>query len=269
MRRRSITPSSTASSGSRLKWEETSTCSCSMIRSNEAVTAAKRHFHGKNWHFVAHRRMNGLYWCFVAPPDRGMVFEFDLLSCLRWGPVTFVDRPHVLGRINNFKVDPWASFVKRVLIQLLGGNTAKLQKRPDELGITNAERPVLDRLLPAYFGEALAKSLIQAINHRDFEELRSLIPPLRKAAVVLALQATPRFGAGGGAALGPQRDVCVDVRKTDRSDPRDRRRRRSREIIAAPPREDGNPNETARPRREDAPLAPSYAPFSEPIAWQG
>jgi len=158
---------------------------------NDAVTAAMRHFHAKNWHFVAHRRMDWPVVCFVAPPDRGIVFEFDLLSRLRWGPVIFVDRPGALGRIDTFKVDPWASFVKRVLIQLLSGNTTKLEQRPDELSITIVERSVLGRVLPDYFGKAVTNSLIRAVDDRDFQALRSLIPSLRRAAIVLSVRRRP------------------------------------------------------------------------------
>jgi hypothetical protein len=163
---------------------------------DRAVLGAMRHFRGQKWHFVAHRRLNGHYWCFVAPPDRRIVCEFDLIPCLRWGPAILVDRPHPVAGIEHFKTDPWASFVKRVLLQLLSGNTAKLHKRPEELVIADVERAVVRRSLADFVGEGLSTSLIRAIELRDFDALPSLIPSLRRAVVLRSIRQHP------GAALG-------------------------------------------------------------------
>jgi hypothetical protein len=163
---------------------------------DRAVLGAMRHFRGQKWHFVAHRRLNGHYWCFVAPPDRRIVCEFDLIPCLRWGPAILVDRPHPVAGIEHFKTDPWASFVKRLLLQLLSGNTAKLHKRPEELVIADVERAVVRRSLADFVGEGLSTSLIRAIELRDFDALPSLIPSLRRAVVLRSIRQHP------GAALG-------------------------------------------------------------------
>ena len=132
-----------------------------------AVDEAQRHFESRQLRFVAQRRINGSCWCFVAARGAGAVCEFDLIPRLRWGPAILVNGPHPLSTIGIFRVDPWASFVKRVLIQLLGGNIAKLATRLDELALSDAERQHVPEMLAGYLGKQLAGTLINTIDGRD------------------------------------------------------------------------------------------------------
>lgn len=152
-----------------------------------AIASAERHFRGRQWRFVAHRRLNGSAWCFVAPPLGRTVFEFDLVPRLRWGPAIFVDQPTSLSRHGAFNVDAWATFVKRVLVQLLGGNIAKLEEAPHDLALGDDERDHVQRMLPRFLGQPLAESLLRAVDARDIGELRRLVPRLRKAVLLHSL----------------------------------------------------------------------------------
>jgi len=156
-----------------------------------AVDEAQRHFESRQLRFVAQRRINGSCWCFVAAPDARAVCEFDLIPRLRWGPAILVNGPHPLSTIGIFRVDPWASFVKRVLIQLLGGNIAKLVTRLDELALSDAERQHVPEMLAGYLGKQLAATLINTIDGRDIRNLRVMIPTLRRAIATRSLLRRP------------------------------------------------------------------------------
>jgi thymidylate kinase len=156
-----------------------------------AIDEAQRHFESQQLRFVAQRRINGSCWCFVAAPGVSTVCEFDLIPRLRWGPAILVNGPRPLSTIGIFRVDPWASFVKRVLIQLLGGNIAKLARRPDELALSDAEREHVPEMLAGYLGQPLAATLIKTIDGRDIDNLRVMVPALRRAVTTRSLLRRP------------------------------------------------------------------------------
>ena len=157
-----------------------------------AVAAAERHFRSSGHRFVSHRRINGSCWCFVAASAGRTVCEFDLVPRLRWGPAILADEPRALSRIGPFRVDPWAGFVKRVLVQLLGGNIAKLSRRHEELALSDSERLHVPAVLSAYVGVTLAEMTMSAIDERDLNRLRNLIPRLRRSVVARCVTRRPR-----------------------------------------------------------------------------
>lgn len=165
-----------------------------LVQSDQIAAAsacAGRHLRAAGWKFMAHRRVNGHTWCFVAPGDSSVVFEFDLIPQLRWGPVILARKPSPTAGIHGLKVDLWAAFVKRILLQLMGGNLVKLERRPEELSLTQEERRKVVPLLKKYLGVSLAATLLAAIERRDFTQLRSLVSELRKTLLLRSLAQRP------------------------------------------------------------------------------
>jgi hypothetical protein len=115
----------------------------------------------------------------------GLHLEIDLIPFLFRGPVLLAGSPQHARRVGPFPVDPWASFAKRILMPLLGGEPP----RPPLLtrGEGEAVRPACERL----FGRKLARELLSCLQEADALRLRKLGAGLRKASVRRALLGRP------------------------------------------------------------------------------
>jgi hypothetical protein len=157
-----------------------------------SVRSVSRRLSRDDWRVRIHRRWNGHYWCFASPRNSNTVLEFDLFPLIRWGPSILVDRPEPLVDGGGFFRDPWAAFVKRVLVQLLAHGSGRFRQSPERLGTSMAEQRVAPVQLRRLFGDRAAGHLWHVILQRNIDELGALAPALRRALLVRSLAQPPR-----------------------------------------------------------------------------
>lgn len=132
------------------------------------------------------------WWTVAIGFDRGpKAVEIDLILYLNWGWVELVSHPQPTHMQGPFKTDPWACFVKRILIQVLGGDFRKLREKPKELMLTEQEKHVAASQLVTYFGSRVSHRLLLAIDGANIEELMLLAPRLRRTILMRSLLKKP------------------------------------------------------------------------------
>ena len=97
---------------------------------------------------------------------------------LVWGPLKIVDKIEVTYQIGPFKVDPAISWAKRVLIKILGDEI------PTEPLLYSYEEEFIKKRYLHFFGRKLLKKLLEILKNQDTENLKILIPSLRRAALI-------------------------------------------------------------------------------------
>lgn len=141
-----------------------------------------------------HRTSWGHYYIFVFNDlriENRLILEIDLIPEYQWGPAILARIPNPKVEITPFKIDPWASFIKRILLQILGGNITKLVDKPSEMLLTEAEKRVVPEKLSRIFGRHLSEELIRAIEQRDFKQLNINIRSLKRTLVIRSLIKNP------------------------------------------------------------------------------
>jgi hypothetical protein len=123
--------------------------------------------------------------------DGNACLFIDLFPGLRWGPVWLVKQPAEAAGVDGFRVDPWTSFVKRILLHVLVAPAAKFSGRPDRLHLSAQERSAASIRLPLLLGAELADRLRAAVEQQDVVELEALRPRLRKALIVGSFREAP------------------------------------------------------------------------------
>lgn len=151
-------------------------------------------------------------WCFAFKrTSTGLeVLEMDLIPQLQWGPALLVGSPHPTHNNGPFKIDPWASFVKRILIQVLGGHLHRLRDRPHELVMNPWERDIVASRLEKYFGDCLARKLFAAIEKQNVDHLTYLLPRLRRKIVARVLTRNP-FEAIKGSVTWLRNEIALSL----------------------------------------------------------
>ena len=143
------------------------------------------------WRVVVQKYGGELVQHFAIAPSGEESLIVDLFAGLRWGPVWLVREPDASRDRHGFQVDPWVTFVKRVLLHVLVSPGAKFGQRPDRLVMAPAERRAASTRLPTLIGGRLATRLIDAIEEKDLAALETLQPEIRKALVLSAMRAGP------------------------------------------------------------------------------
>ena len=144
------------------------------------------------WSLCVHRKP--WVWqtfALAASGESPLAVEIDYIIRFHWGPRVLFDCPDVRSHIGPFGVDPWAAFAKRILIQVLGGESDKFRRKPQELLVTELERCQVSRRLPEFVGDPLTRELLCAVDNGDVEHLRRLAPRLRRELVLRALAQNP------------------------------------------------------------------------------
>lgn len=126
--------------------------------------------------------------------DEPYSVEIDLFSSQRWFNVRLVDGP--LGTPDGtadgaLRFDKWGTFAKQVLLQVLGGDTARLEREPGRLTIDPASETVLLNRLTRLLGDSLGKSTLKAVQSRDFRWLEANQTRLRRVMAARALLRRP------------------------------------------------------------------------------
>jgi len=107
------------------------------------------------------------------------VLEIDLAyRGIPFGPLKLVENIHPTHQLGPFKIDPWASFAKRVLIRLLAG------MKPKEEWIYPWEIESAIKGCQSLSGDALlSREIVSALESKDWEALENLIPVFRRKAI--------------------------------------------------------------------------------------
>ncbi len=120
--------------------------------------------------------------------------EIDLFSSQRWFNVRLVDGPRITVDGNTdgvFRFDSWGAFAKQVLLQVLGGDTVRLEREPRRLRLDPASERVISDELSALLGDSLGRATLDAVKSRNFAWLEGNQYRLRRRLAVRALQRRP------------------------------------------------------------------------------
>ncbi|MEM1989650.1 MAG: phosphotransferase [Candidatus Bathyarchaeia archaeon] len=112
--------------------------------------------------------------------------EIHTMERLSWAVVSFADKPEPLYQIGPFKVDPWASFVKRILMVFLSGGKKRFRERPHELILNKYEKNALSQL-PRYMGSTVANQFISLLEKQDVDGLFDFVPIVKRALLLRSL----------------------------------------------------------------------------------
>jgi len=105
-------------------------------------------------------------------------WELDLITSLEWGPVTLVEKVRPIRYYGPFKVDPWASFAKNIVLKVLGG------LQPSNYRLDDIEEDIVQEQCRMLFGDDLAVRFLQAVKREDWEYVHQLSPELRVTAML-------------------------------------------------------------------------------------
>lgn len=122
--------------------------------------------------------------------------EVDFIRYMNWGPALLITSPHASYKKGPFKIDPWSSFSKRILIQVLGGNIDKFRHKMNELCLNEEERAIIKQKLPEYLDSTLSQKLIEAIEDKNLEVLKNLRPKLKRQFLLKTLIRHPLSSFG-------------------------------------------------------------------------
>jgi hypothetical protein len=125
----------------------------------------------------------GAVWLFAF--REGLALEIDLIPFLARGPALLVPGPKPAGQVGPFRVDPWASFAKRILMPILGGAA------PGEPLIGPGEEDEARSACARLFGRNLAGELWGHLLNRDAVRLRQMAGSLRRSSVRRSLLLRP------------------------------------------------------------------------------
>lgn len=112
------------------------------------------------------------------------MLEVHAIPTLTWTGSVLADRPRPSERVGPFAIDPWVSFVKRVLIPLLAGASSRWRDAPSQLATRASECEAARHRLPPLIGAPLAASLLRAIAARDITAAERQAPAVRRALAV-------------------------------------------------------------------------------------
>ena len=157
----------------------------------QAASAAVRSTLERGGWRVVVRRRTELVQHVAVSPDRRDCLIIDLFPGLRWGPVHLVQRPVPTFDVDGVRIDPWASFVKRILLHVLVAPRRKFSGCPDRLRFSEAERSAVLSRLPPLAGAALADRLLATAAAQDVPGLEALRGPLRRALIVSSARRAP------------------------------------------------------------------------------
>lgn len=155
----------------------------------QALMVATRVFQEHGWSVVHPSAIWGER--LVAFLSWHQALEIHALTRLSWRNVIFRSHPNAIVYKGPFKIDPWASFVKRVLMPLLVGNTERFFRKPYELTFQEQEWEFVPALLSRFLGTALASILVKGIRQNDIEGIKQLLPKLKRTTMVCAFVNNP------------------------------------------------------------------------------
>lgn len=110
---------------------------------------------------------------------------------LSWRSVLFADHPNAVVRKDSFKIDPWVSFVKRVLMPILVGDLQRFMRKSEELIFREGELEAIEKYLPPLCGKALSRAFVRAVQTADLEDIKKVAPKLRRVLIAHALRTRP------------------------------------------------------------------------------
>jgi hypothetical protein len=120
------------------------------------------------------------------------MLEIHALPGISWANVLMVDHPQPTTSLGPFKIDPWVSVAKRVMLRILSRSTDRFRERGSELIMTDAELAHASARLPDLFGPVLAQEVLHAIASATVADLERVAPSLRRAAVARSAWHHPR-----------------------------------------------------------------------------
>jgi hypothetical protein len=117
--------------------------------------------------------------------------EIHSIERLLWRNIVLSNHPDPTATHHLFAIDPWISFVKRILSPLLANDTRRFVARNDELVLSAQEESAVQKMMPDLCGAELTSQLLDAVRSRDPERLRQCAPRLQKAMTRRAFVRTP------------------------------------------------------------------------------
>ena len=153
---------------------------------------------------VATRILEEEGWTVVHPPaiwgERLLAFngcswddvlEVHTMTGLAWRFTIFRIRPQATFQKNDFRTDPWAGFIKRVMLPMLAGEFDRFVARPAELKIQRDEEGPVSDFLPGFCGRKTAMMVIASLRNADVDALREMLPRLKRSIILRSLVRHP------------------------------------------------------------------------------
>jgi len=153
----------------------------------------------KNLYTNYHKTLWGHYYLFIFKKETKpieLILEIDLIAHYQWATYLFALKPKPLFRKNGFKIDPWASFIKRILLQILSGNYSKFKQKPYEFDITTQEKETIESKLKLVLGKNLSGKFLKLLYEKDIKGLKQLRPSLKKTLILRSFLRPLKFLLG-------------------------------------------------------------------------
>jgi hypothetical protein len=118
------------------------------------------------------------------------LLELHFIQRLSWRNVVLTRSFCATSRKGPFKIDPWASFAKRILLPLLANKTERLMKRSHELNISPEEYAQIQKFLPDLCGRTTARRLLN-LPELDTTELQNVAAELQRDCFLRGMSRKP------------------------------------------------------------------------------
>lgn len=102
------------------------------------------------------------------------MIEIHTMKRLSWRNIVFAACPEASEQKGVFKIDPWASFVKRIFMPILSGDFSRFISRPKELELSDEELNIIKARLPLFCGQKLGDQLVKAVQSKDLQDFGRL-----------------------------------------------------------------------------------------------
>ena len=119
------------------------------------------------------------------------VLEVHTMTRLAWRFTIFRIRPQATLQKDDFRTDPWAGFIKRVMLPMLAGDLDRFVARPAELKIQRDEEGPVSDFLPGFCGRKTAMMVITSLRNADVDALREMLPRLKRSIILRSLVRHP------------------------------------------------------------------------------
>jgi len=121
------------------------------------------------------------YWTFAIKRSNQslIVFELDIGLRWNWGPVILYSQVQDESRLGPFRIDPWATFVKVVLLGSMSGNSRLISRKLSGYSLGNQDRLIIHAHLKHLINEKLAIELLDAVEEHNAAKVCSMVPKLK------------------------------------------------------------------------------------------
>lgn len=117
--------------------------------------------------------------------------EIHTIKKLIWRSVTLGDLPNIQKKVGPFKIDPWISFVKRILLPFLAGEIERFKHKPNEFCFKEGEREIVSKRIQNLCGKKCSSIIFESIENNNLEKIQNSVSKIQNRFLLYSLCKRP------------------------------------------------------------------------------